>query len=116
MPIYEYQCNTCQKVFERLELHVMDIPTSQCPVCGGIGTRLMSIPSIVYEVFDPTAVHKLPDWNQKMAQAERKDKRLLSHMKEPLARDMGRDIKVYQTDFGKTERRKLESKAQLDNM
>ena len=115
MPIYEYVCG-CGTLFERLELSIKDIPTSQCPECGKMGRRMMSRPSIVYEVFDERATHKLPDWNQKMARAEASERRVRSTLREPLPHDMGQGIKVYDTEFGKTERRKLEQKAQLDNM
>lgn len=94
----------------------MDIPTSQCPMCSGVGTFLISAPSIVYEVFNERATHRLPDWNQKMAQAERRDARIRRSLKEPLAHDKGNGIKVYESDFGRSERDRLRDKAQLDNM
>lgn len=115
MPIYEYQCSKCKKVFERLELRIMDIPTSQCPMCGGVGSLVLSAPSIIYEIFDERATHRLPDWNQKMAQAKARDARVKRTMP-PLESDRGSGIKVYNTEFGHTERNKLREKAQLDNM
>ena len=116
MPIYEYKCSSCSEIFERLELSIREIPTSQCPMCGGAGTRLISAPSIVYEVFNERATHRLPDWNQKMAQAKAHDARTLRGLKEPLERDKGSGIKEYNMEFGRSERDKLVSKAQLDNM
>lgn len=116
MPIYEYQCSSCNKVFERLELRIMGIPTSQCPICHGVGIRLISAPSIIYEVFNERATYRLPDWNQKMAQAERRDAHVRRVLKEPLKRDKGSEIKVYESDFGRSERDRLRDKAQLDNM
>ena len=114
MPIYEYQCS-CGTVFERLELKIMDIPTSQCPMCGGVGFLVISAPSIIYEIFDERATHRLPDWDQKMAQAKARDARVKSRMK-PLESDRGKGIKVYETEFGRTERDRLREKSQLDNM
>jgi putative FmdB family regulatory protein len=117
MPIYEYTCSKCKTTFERLELSIQDIPTSQCPMCAGVGTRVISAPAIVYEVFDERAVHKLPDWDQKMSQAKARDARLQRTMKlPPLKSDRGKDIKVYETEFGRSERDKLREKAQIDNM
>jgi putative FmdB family regulatory protein len=118
MPIYEYCCQDCHEIFERLELSIVDIPSSQCPTCAGVGTRLMSRPSLVYELMDGRAVHKLPDWDQKQRAAQGHDaqvRRQYGHLP-PLQRDRGKDIKVYETEFGYQERRNLERHAQLDNM
>ena len=93
MPIYEYQCSKCGEVFERLELRIMDIPTSQCPMCAGVGTRVISAPAIIYEIFDERATHRLPDWNQKMAQAKARDRRIKQSLKSPLERDRGKGYK-----------------------
>jgi hypothetical protein len=103
-------------VFERLELKIQDIPTSQCTKCGGVGIRLMSAPALVVEVFNERATHKLPDWNQQMARAKARDAITRKRLRAPLEGDMGQDIKVYNMDFGRTERDRLESKAQLDNI
>jgi putative FmdB family regulatory protein len=117
MPIYEYTCSKCNQLFERLELSIQDIPTSPCPLCAGVGTRVISAPAIIYEIFDERAVHRLPDWNQKMAQAKAHDARVRRNPRlAPLEHDRGQGIKVYESDFGHQERKALESKAQLDNM
>lgn len=97
--------------FERLELSIVDIPTSQCPMCAGVGIRLMSAPAIIYEAFDERAIHRLPDWNQKMTQAKVHDAKL-----PPLKRDLGQGIKQYNMEFGRMERDRLREKSQLDNM
>ncbi len=118
MPIYEYYCTKCETVFERLELSIKDIPTSQCPTCMGLGERIISRPGIIYEIFDETAVHRLPDWEQKKRAAQVHDakvRRQFGHLA-PMLHDRGQDIKVYDTDFGHSERKNLERKAQLDNM
>jgi putative FmdB family regulatory protein len=118
VPIYEYYCSTCNETFERLELSIIEIPTSQCPKCKGVGSKVISSPAIVYDLFDPTAVHKLPDWhtqNEKAKVHDAKVKRQLRNLP-PLQYDRGAGTKVYETEFGTSERRKLESKAQLDNM
>lgn len=33
MPIYEYQCESCEHVFETLQ-KISDEPLKQCPACG----------------------------------------------------------------------------------
>ncbi len=117
MPIYEYQCRSCRNIFERLELSVKDIPTSQCLKCGGVGVLILSAPSIVYSMFRETDTHKLPDWREKTEKWKRQDEITRHGMKlEPLEYDRGGGIKKYSMDFGKTERQKLEKKAQLDNV
>jgi hypothetical protein len=51
-----------------------------------------------------------------MAQAEARDRRIKQSLKAPLERDKGQGIKVYETEFGRTERDRLREKSQLDNM
>lgn len=118
MPIYEYHCSTCNETFERIELSAIEIPSSQCPKCKGVGLKVISKPSIVYDLFDPTAVHKLPDWHSQNQKAKVHDTKVRTQLGNlpPLQRDMGKGIKMYETEFGTHERKKLESKAQLDNM
>jgi putative FmdB family regulatory protein len=117
MPIYEFKCGLCGEVYEKLTLRVDDSLTSLCPFCQGKGTKCISAPAIIVGMFDPKATHRLPDWHQKQAQAEAHDRQVRRRLKlpPPLAHDKGAGIKVYQTEFGKSERSKLDSLAQLDN-
>ncbi len=47
MPLYEYQCETCDHAFERLVLSKRD-ESPDCPECGAKKTkRLMSCASIM---------------------------------------------------------------------
>jgi len=47
MPIYEYQCPNCQKVFEEWT-HVTDMQAQEpCPDCGTPSPRVMSHTSFV---------------------------------------------------------------------
>lgn len=42
MPIYEYQCKSCEHEFELLQ-RVTDDPLKECPVCGDLElTKLVS--------------------------------------------------------------------------
>jgi putative FmdB family regulatory protein len=116
MPIYEFQCTECGIKFELLSLRIGETVDPVCPTCNGAGTRLLSAPAIVYEVFNERATHKLPDWKQRQAKAHAHDAVVRRSLREPLPHDMGQQIHIYDTDFGKTERKRLESKAQLDNI
>ena len=41
MPVYEYQCEACQNVFEARQ-KFSDPPLSSCPACGGAVKKLIS--------------------------------------------------------------------------
>ena len=41
MPVYEYECGECRKVFE-VQQKMADAPLSQCPECQGTVRKLMS--------------------------------------------------------------------------
>ncbi len=41
MPIYEYRCRKCDKIFSHLH-RKFDEPALACPDCGGDDTRLFS--------------------------------------------------------------------------
>ena len=41
MPVYEYQCNSCNDRFE-LRRKFSDDPVKECPKCGGEVTKLIS--------------------------------------------------------------------------
>lgn len=75
----------------------------------------MSAPSVVYEIFNERAVHKLPDWQKRQAKAKVQDARTRK-MLPPLPGDRGASTKEYAFEFGKTEMEKLNKKAQLDNI
>ena len=114
-PIYEYSCPKCERLFERIELSIQDIPTSQCPLCLGVGTRVMSIPSVVCELFNESHIHKLPDWQKRQAKAKVQDARTRK-MLPPIPGDRGMNTREYAFEFGKAEMEKLNKKAQLDNI
>jgi len=48
MPLYEYQCESCQKVTERIQKYsdpLMEI----CPACGGTVKKLLSSPAFQFK-------------------------------------------------------------------
>jgi putative FmdB family regulatory protein len=44
MPVYEYECNGCRKVFE-VQQRMADAPLSSCPECEGSVKKVMSMSS-----------------------------------------------------------------------
>ncbi len=44
MPVYEYECNECQKVFE-IQQKIAEDPIKMCPECNGAVKKLMSMSS-----------------------------------------------------------------------
>lgn len=44
MPIYEYECATCEKVFE-VQQRISDDPLEICPDCHGAVKKLVSVSS-----------------------------------------------------------------------
>jgi len=48
MPIYEYQCDECERVTEALQ-KLNDPPLSECPHCGGKLRKLLSAPSFQFK-------------------------------------------------------------------
>ena len=47
MPIYEYRCSDCDRVFEALQ-RVSDAPLDACRDCGGPARRIISAPAIQF--------------------------------------------------------------------
>jgi putative FmdB family regulatory protein len=48
MPLYEYQCESCEHRFERIQKFT-DPPPDACPKCGGPVRKLMSSPAIQFK-------------------------------------------------------------------
>ena len=48
MPLYEYQCESCQHRFERIQKY-SDPPADTCPVCNGPVKKLLSSPAIQFK-------------------------------------------------------------------
>ena len=48
MPLYEYQCESCAKRFERIQ-KFSDPLVDTCPACGGPVKKLLSSPAIQFK-------------------------------------------------------------------
>jgi len=48
MPLYEYQCDSCARRFERIQ-KFSDPAVGTCPACGGQAQRLISSPAIQFK-------------------------------------------------------------------
>ena len=48
MPIYEYRCNKCGKVSEKIQ-KISDSPCRKCPHCGGTLRKMVSSPSFQFK-------------------------------------------------------------------
>ena len=48
MPLYEYQCESCQKRFEKIQ-KFSDPLIEICPSCGGKVNKLVSSPAIQFK-------------------------------------------------------------------
>ena len=50
MPLYEYQCESCQNRFEKIQKSYTDPPLEICPKCGkGPVRKLISSPAIQFK-------------------------------------------------------------------
>lgn len=50
MPLYEYQCESCQNRFEKIQKSYNDPPLETCPKCGkGPVRKLISSPAIQFK-------------------------------------------------------------------
>ena len=48
MPLYEYQCESCNSLIERIQ-KFSDPPLETCPSCGGRLKKLLSSPAIQFK-------------------------------------------------------------------
>ena len=48
MPLYEYQCDACERRFELIRKY-SDPPVEVCPTCGGVVHKLASSPAIQFK-------------------------------------------------------------------
>ena len=50
MPIYEYECERCQRVYEMYDTISNYEPMKDCTNCGEQMKRILSAPAVVYEL------------------------------------------------------------------
>lgn len=99
MPIYEYCCPYCERIIERLEFSIKEIPTTQCPYCKSLAHKIMSVPAITAEPWsERMSPTKLPNWQQQNKKAEWHDAWMRYRQKAPLPHDRGAGIKVYESE------------------
>jgi putative FmdB family regulatory protein len=48
MPLYEYQCESCEQTIERIQ-KFSDPPLETCPSCGGTLKKLLSSPAFQFK-------------------------------------------------------------------
>ena len=48
MPIYEYECESCDKRFELIQ-KFSDKPVKKCPRCGGTVHKILSAPALLFK-------------------------------------------------------------------
>ena len=48
MPIYEYECESCDVRFELMQ-KFSDKPVKKCPKCGGTVHKVLSAPALVFK-------------------------------------------------------------------
>jgi putative FmdB family regulatory protein len=48
MPLYEYQCSSCDRRFERIE-KASTTSTAICPDCGAEASRLLGVPALRFK-------------------------------------------------------------------
>src|SRR5262245_64019161 len=48
MPLYEYECESCARRFERIQ-KFSDPPVEECPTCGQRVRRLVSSPAVHFK-------------------------------------------------------------------
>lgn len=106
MPILEFHCNKCGSEFEEILVTKSGLVTCNC---GSRDlARLMSVPA-------PARIQDFTVNPDKGGRFRIDDATFHPSVKEPLPWDKGKKVKVYETEFGKTERTKLAGLAQMDN-
>lgn len=62
MPVYEYQCLSCKKAFDRLQ-RISDSPLRVCPQCGGELVKKMSVPIVQTKSKSHVVSRLLPEFS-----------------------------------------------------
>lgn len=48
MPVYEYQCESCKRIIEKIQ-KFSDPPLTRCEGCGGPLKKVLSAPALVFK-------------------------------------------------------------------
>jgi putative FmdB family regulatory protein len=48
VPVYEYQCESCERIIEKIQ-KFSDPPLTQCEECGGPLKKILSPPALVFK-------------------------------------------------------------------
>ena len=101
MPIYEYECHSCGCIFE--EIVISDLDVIGCGCGSREIDRVMSCPA-------PARIVDFKPDKDKGQGFDYSDATWHPSVKDPMPWDKGPQTKVYEMDFGTSERRKLHDK------
>lgn len=108
-PLFEFRCDECGNEFEELVITSKDIV--KCEGCGSTSPRkVMSVPAPPIIKGVGGSEHRFIDKNRFPPKAATFAKL------PPRPHDMGQGVRVYEMDFGPTERKRLEERAHMDNV
>ena len=90
MPIYEYQCETCERIFQELIMRKADEKKLRCPDCGGRGLKRL-ISRVAYHVSEGDRLAAF-DPNARKDDSFYRDTRNIGLSAKKRAREMGVDL------------------------
>ena len=90
MPIYEYQCEGCERIFQQLVMRKADETDLACPECGG-GRLKRLISRVAYHVSEGDRLDAFNP-NAKKEDSFYRDSRNIGLAAKKRAKDMGVDL------------------------
>ena len=90
MPIYEYQCNDCQRIFQQLIMGKADEKNLKCPECG-VNDLKRLISRVAYHVSESDRLNAF-DPNSRKNDNFYKDTRNIGIAAKKRAKEMGVDL------------------------
>jgi putative FmdB family regulatory protein len=97
MPLYEYQCETCEHRFEKIQKFT-DPPPDCCPKCGGPVRKLFSSPAIQFK----GSGFYITDYAKKSSDGDTSAEKSGSSDKQPEKKDKGQTGGSEKSDSGST--------------
>lgn len=77
MPLYDYQCNSCNHLFTEIK-SIAERDKAECPLCKAEAKKLISLPAIMLDGCDPAFPGAWAKWEknrkQKVAQQRKAQK------------------------------------------